>query len=254
MGLMVAAILYHSNTALILFGIFTAIGAIEFAKLIGIKGRLQHICAVIAALTLYLSIAMWGEQDQVIYSLIAIVPFSLFMGLNRLYFNIRTPLWLDAIWAVIGVSLPFGLLAMLCRLEHAEVVLYLFILLWTNDTFAYLTGRQFGKTKLFERLSPKKTWEGFFGGLIVTIIVAILIGKTATDELLICVHVAIIISSLGTMGDLVESSLKRSAGVKDSGRIMPGHGGILDRFDGLLLSIPFMYLCVLIYFGTIVLP
>jgi phosphatidate cytidylyltransferase len=123
------------------------------------------------------------------------------------------------------------------------------ILLWANDTGAYLVGRSFGRTKLFERHSPKKTWEGFIGGIAIGVVAALIIahfwGELKWNQ---WVSIAILISCFGTMGDLVESMFKRSINVKDSGGILPGHGGLLDRFDGLLLAAPVVY--TYLYFIT----
>ena len=116
------------------------------------------------------------------------------------------------------------------------------LMLWANDTGAYLTGKQFGRTKLFERHSPKKTWEGFIGGALISAIAAELIAHYFQELLWQqWVFMAILISFFGTLGDLVESMFKRSINVKDSGGILPGHGGLLDRFDGLLLAAPIVY-------------
>jgi phosphatidate cytidylyltransferase len=116
------------------------------------------------------------------------------------------------------------------------------IILWGNDTGAYLTGMAFGEHKLFERHSPKKTWEGFIGGVIISAGVAIVISLFFVDLVWYkWVTVAVLISTFGTLGDLVESMFKRSIHVKDSGGILPGHGGLLDRFDGLLLAVPVVY-------------
>lgn len=124
-----------------------------------------------------------------------------------------------------------------------QIPLGFLILLWSNDTGAYLSGRSFGKRKLFERISPNKTWEGFLGGLILAVGVSLSLqqyfGYLSKGQ---WVCVALIISIFGTLGDLVESMLKRSLNVKDSGNILPGHGGLLDRFDGLLLSAPIVYI------------
>ncbi len=118
-----------------------------------------------------------------------------------------------------------------------------FLLLWTNDTGAYLVGSAIGRHRLFERISPKKSWEGFFGGLVLTLLVARLfsgwLGVADTRGWMI---IALIISVGGTLGDLLESMLKRSLGLKDSGAIMPGHGGFLDRFDSVVVAIPLVYL------------
>lgn len=117
------------------------------------------------------------------------------------------------------------------------------LLLWSNDTGAYLIGRAFGKHKLFERVSPNKTWEGFFGGWLSALLVSIILYNQfpGTLHMTHWLVFASLISVIGTLGDLVESSLKRTLQVKDSGNLLPGHGGLLDRFDGLLLSAPFCY-------------
>jgi phosphatidate cytidylyltransferase len=116
------------------------------------------------------------------------------------------------------------------------------LMLWANDTGAYLTGRQFGRTKLFERHSPKKTWEGFIGGILISALAGYIISIYFTElTWRTWVSVAIIIGIVGTGGDLVESMFKRSINVKDSGGILPGHGGLLDRFDGLLLAAPMVF-------------
>lgn len=116
------------------------------------------------------------------------------------------------------------------------------IMLWANDTGAYLTGRAFGRHKLFERHSPKKTWEGFIGGVLISAVAAFVISRFYTEMAWPqWVIMAVIIGTFGTMGDLVESMFKRSINVKDSGGILPGHGGLLDRFDGLFIAAPVVY-------------
>ena len=128
------------------------------------------------------------------------------------------------------------------------LVLAFFILLWANDTGAYLAGVTIGKHKLFERISPKKTWEGFFGGVVLTAVAAWLVSQKLE---MVSKHgwiiVALIISVSGTLGDLVESMFKRSGGVKDSGSILPGHGGFLDRFDSVIISFPLVYLYITLF-------
>ena len=117
-------------------------------------------------------------------------------------------------------------------------------MIWCNDTFAYICGRLLGKHKLYEKISPKKTIEGFIGGLLFTQLAAFIIYKTSSLQisLIAWLLIALGISVLGTVGDLIESKYKRQAGVKDSGNIMPGHGGILDRFDSILFAAPFLFL------------
>lgn len=152
----------------------------------------------------------------------------------------------SALW----IAVPFGLLNFLFikDQEGIQPVLAFFILLWSNDTFAYLIGKFLGKHKLMENVSPKKTWEGFIGGIAF----AVLAGYLLKEHVPMFagnnwIFISILIGIFGTMGDLYESRFKRWAGVKDSGQIMPGHGGVLDRFDGVMFSIPFVLgiLCLL---------
>jgi phosphatidate cytidylyltransferase len=128
------------------------------------------------------------------------------------------------------------------------IIIGFFLLIWSNDTGAYLSGMSIGRHKLFERISPKKTWEGFIGGMIIAALVAwFLSGWLGVVDSIHWVVISLIISIAGTYGDLVESMLKRSMGVKDSGSIMPGHGGFLDRFDSAIISFPLVYLFISLF-------
>lgn len=123
-----------------------------------------------------------------------------------------------------------------------ELVVGIFSLIWINDTFAYLVGKNFGRRKLFERISPKKTIEGFLGGMIFTGIAGYVVFLiTGLLNIQIWIGLAVILSVFGTLGDLIQSKFKRQAGVKDSGRLMPGHGGLFDRLDSIIFSSPFIY-------------
>ena len=124
----------------------------------------------------------------------------------------------------------------------------IFIMIWVNDSFAYLVGKSIGRTKLFPSVSPKKTVEGALGGFVFTLIATYFLAKY---EPILSVKqwfiLAIVVVFFGTLGDLVESKLKREAGVKDSGAILPGHGGMLDRLDSLIFAAPFAYLTLYIF-------
>jgi len=128
---------------------------------------------------------------------------------------------------------------------EASVILSLIIFIWVNDSFAFFVGKNLGKRKLFESVSPKKTIEGFLGGVFFSLITAFLVSYfcdfLSLTNLLV---ISLIASIIGTIGDLVESKFKRQANTKDSGTIMPGHGGILDRLDSLLFVAPFVYLYI----------
>lgn len=145
------------------------------------------------------------------------------------------------IYAIVPFTF-FHALAYLGGSFNFHIPLAFLIMLWANDTGAYLSGYFFGRTKLFERHSPKKTWEGFVGGVIISAlagyIISIYYRDLAADR---WITMAVLIGCFGTLGDLVESMFKRSINVKDSGGLLPGHGGLLDRFDGLLLSAPIVY-------------
>jgi phosphatidate cytidylyltransferase len=128
---------------------------------------------------------------------------------------------------------------------NPNLMISILVMIWVNDSFAFLVGKNFGKTKLFVSVSPKKTIEGFIGGLVFALIAGYIISTfnkdfTITNWLII----ALIVSVIGTIGDLVESKFKRQANIKDSGNIMPGHGGMLDRLDSLLFAAPFVYLYI----------
>lgn len=128
------------------------------------------------------------------------------------------------------------------------ILIGFFVLLWVNDSWAYLAGTAFGRHRLMERISPKKSWEGFFGGMIVSALAAwLLSGLLGVVDRNNWVIISLIISVAGTYGDLIESMLKRSTGVKDSGNIMPGHGGFLDRFDSALISFPMVFLYISLF-------
>jgi phosphatidate cytidylyltransferase len=158
------------------------------------------------------------------------------------------------------ISLPIWLLIMIAHLPetvgtnlgyHPNRVFGLLWLVWTNDTMAYLIGSKIGKHKLFERISPKKTWEGTVGGAIFTILMAWILSMylphdfTSKEWLVL----GAVVGLFGTLGDLVESMLKRSVGVKDSGTLLPGHGGLLDRFDAFIFVIPFAWVALMLLKG-----
>lgn len=147
-------------------------------------------------------------------------------------------------WLYCGVLLA-SVVGLRLRFDVGWVILA-FVVTWGNDTFAYFTGHALGRHKLLERISPKKTWEGFAGGAVGSVVGALVTrALLLSDELSIGLAVAIGLGGalLGPLGDLAESMVKRAAGVKDSGKIIPGHGGLLDRIDALLFVTPWVYVC-----------
>jgi phosphatidate cytidylyltransferase len=150
----------------------------------------------------------------------------------------------------IYIGLSFGLLARAYRIDSL-LPFYLIICIWVNDTMQYIVGANFGKTKMAPIISPKKTWEGTIGGSLLCVVVAVCLGYfTKKYTMITWVSIALCASVIGTLGDLLESKLKRTAGIKDSGNLMPGHGGALDRFDSLLLASPFIFIAAYFLLGS----
>lgn len=126
-------------------------------------------------------------------------------------------------------------------------LLGIFIMIWCSDTFAYLVGRKFGKNKMAEKISPNKTWEGFFGGFLFAISAGLIIAYFQSNQYLEYAVLGAIVATVGTLGDLFESLIKRNLGLKDSGNILPGHGGLLDRLDSVLFVVPVVYFyCIIV--------
>ncbi len=159
--------------------------------------------------------------------------------------------FVSTLTGVIYIAVPLALINYI-SFRNAEyertIMLAFFAILWTFDSFAYITGTLIGKTKLFKEISPGKTIEGIFGGTIFALIIAYIISLYSPSLTSIqWIIFAIIISIAGTTGDLIESAIKRNSGVKDSGSFLPGHGGFLDRFDSLFFSVPFVFVYLYIF-------
>jgi phosphatidate cytidylyltransferase len=178
------------------------------------------------------------------------VPLVVFVFFAELFRNRTTPLAniASTLMGVIYVAFPLSLASVVYKAVGANAMCSFFILLWANDTFAYLFGVAFGRHKLFPSISPKKSWEGYVGGIISVVAAAWALHRLFGDvELVHMVAFGVIISVTAVLADLVESMFKRSAGLKDSGAIMPGHGGLLDRFDAVLLSLPLVFVYVQLF-------
>lgn len=157
-------------------------------------------------------------------------------------------------FSMVYVALPLSLLNCIVTMSTPKLLLAVFIFIWVNDTGAFCAGVTMGRHKLWERISPKKSWEGFFGGLLACVLTALATDKWFNEffqvpELSVWIGLSIVVSIAATYGDLTESLFKRTEGVKDSGHLIPGHGGILDRIDSLLLVSPavVLYLILIIY-------
>ena len=248
-----AAILIHPVTYFILFGIITAIGMMEFYRLFGDSGpvRANKNLGIIAGLVFYIITCLFasGLVSEVTYFLI--IPFLSLIFVVEMYRKLDNPfpnIGLTLL-GIIYISVPFSMLVLngFSRFNiagyDAKLVLGFFFLQWASDTGDYLVGITIGKHPLFPRVSPKKSWEGFVGGVIITQAIAVVISIYFTVlSRFDWIVIATIISFFGVLGDLIESLLKRSVHVKDSGTILPGHGGILDRFDSVIFSAPIVFL------------
>ena len=231
-----------------LFLVISILGLWEFYSLL--ENANHHPQKVLGILTGIL-IFLFPLNHYIPYILPLIIFGLFFIELFRKFENPFTNI-AYTILGFIYISIPFTFLGYgtayfretslgISESYFPNLLLGFFFLVWANDTFAYLVGISIGKHRLFERHSPKKSWEGFIGGIICAQGIAYIISIYFTE--LAPIHwlvVALIVSVFGTMGDLVESMFKRSLGLKDSGNILPGHGGILDRFDAVLLSAPFV--------------
>lgn len=184
----------------------------------------------------------YNLSELLALSLIVIAVVTLFRFTKELYFDNG-----KLIFTVIYTALPFGFALGLPKFwgvneTFSLEVFFLFVLIWSSDTFAYFTGKFFGKHKMAPKISPKKTWEGFVGGVLLTLVAGYFIEDFHPDLRGNWIIVGFLVAVFAPFGDLVESQLKRTFGVKDSGSIIPGHGGILDRLDSFIICVPVVYL------------
>ncbi len=247
-ALILGAVLWSPWAVFVVLGVFTFIGLLEFHRLLIPDGK-AGLLYFFLGLSVYALVSLIG-MEVVDSSNFLLVIISFFVLIGAEIFRYPKPSWkhiTTAFTAFIYISLSMGLINSLFFIKNVGIsfpwiLLALFVLVWVNDVFAYLCGSSLGKHKLFERLSPKKTWEGSVGGFIFTLVFAwlfsLITSNLTLSEWLI---MAMIISVTANLGDLAESLLKRNAGVKDSGTIFPGHGGVLDRFDAILFATPFVY-------------
>ena len=249
-ALLVFCTLFSTITFHILFTVFMCLSIYEFSKMTNYKSYyLFSIGGILISILFFLSQL---PPINLIYLALGCVVFNTLLLFN-LFKNISFHKYHKTYsHFFLYITLPFILLLSSPNFINPakyEIVLALFIMIWCNDTFAYLVGKSIGKHKLLESVSPKKTIEGFIGGVIFTLLASVIISRFYTFfNVTLWIVSALIISVFGTLGDLVESKFKREAGIKDSGNIMPGHGGILDRLDSVIFVIPFLYLLYLIYF------
>ncbi|NEV93274.1 phosphatidate cytidylyltransferase [Psychroflexus sp. YR1-1] len=238
---------FLSHYLLLLF--FTIVGFIclkEFQTLLSFRNIISYVSLVV--LLYYFNFTEVYLPLLITYMAMTLVV-KLFL-LKDLYTHHDIPIFdgkkhLLTLFYIVP-SIIFLTMIPVYKENYEYVLIGTFVLIWTNDSFAYLVGKNFGKNKLFERISPKKTIEGFFGGAIASVIISYVI-FLYIDILSwwAWIILAVIVSVFGTLGDLVQSKFKRKADVKDSGKIMPGHGGIFDRMDSMLFSSTFVFIFIL---------
>lgn len=242
----------------VLFAVITGLTIWEYTGLVSeIEGvSVNRFISTVAGV--YFFVALAGLRLGFVEGFSVFVPYILtiiYLIIAELYLKNENPImnWAYTMFGQMYIALPLSMMNILAFQYDAHgnktidllLPLSIFIFLWTNDTGAYCAGSLLGKHKLFPRMSPAKTWEGSIGGGVFVILVAAAIGyfvdnpaQGTTMSIVEWIGLGIVVSVFGTLGDLVESLFKRTLGVKDSGNILPGHGGMLDRFDSSLMAIP----------------
>ena len=233
----------------ILASLLTIWGCLEFTHITGGLTRRNIPAAILdiaACLSLSISLCIDLPLENILTNWLAIIMLRLIV---EIYLKSDHPLRHTAhsLMSQIYIGVPMAVMVYIAMNYSPYILLTIFVLMWLNDTGAYLVGCSIGRHKLIERVSPKKTWEGFFGGLIFSMAVSLMIfyfikpfeGMEHIDmSLIFWLSVGAIVSIIGTWGDLIESMIKRDLQIKDSGNLIPGHGGILDRIDSILFVLP----------------
>jgi len=242
--IIIGCILYNRLSFCLLAMILAAVGTAELIRIT--KGFKRD---EMAGLLIDILTAVAISMSSYAYPMLIWICLILIRMILELYVNKEDPIRNIAysFMSHLYIGLPMALMVMIHELWEPGIILLVFILIWINDTGAYLVGSTLGRHRLFERISPKKSWEGFAGGLFCTIATAIILCCSCPDffnlpeTIWLWTAIATIVTVFSTWGDLVESMIKRKLNIKDSGNIMPGHGGILDRIDSLLFVIPAIF-------------
>jgi len=249
--LLLVGSLYIQEGSVILLAILGILSLTEFSNLIKLKSFFQYIIFIIIYggfwyISLYKN-NLKGSEEAIQILLVVTIFVNLIL-IKDLFAEKKIPLFESKRYIATTFYLTSGFIFMLLIANYKNnftplLLLGGFILVWVNDSAAYIVGKNFGRQKLFPSISPKKTVEGFLGGLFFACIASYFIAQyTDTLKFTNWLILSIIVSVFGTLGDLIESKFKRQAGVKDSGVIMPGHGGLLDRLDSIIFASPIIYL------------
>lgn len=236
----------------ILFALISALTINEFGTIVARNGetRINKPISILAGVFLFLCFGYTGVVPGKNEIFIPYLFLILYLLISELYKKQPNPInnWAYSMMSQVYIALSFALLNVLAyhttttdgTPQYNPILpLSIFIFNWVNDTGAYCTGMLFGKHRLFERISPKKSWEGSIGGAVFSIVAAIVMAHFFTFlSLGAWIGLGLTVVVFGTWGDLTESLLKRTLGIKDSGNILPGHGGMLDRFDSTLMAVP----------------
>jgi phosphatidate cytidylyltransferase len=252
--LLISATLFSQFSFLLLFGILLLFSVVEFSKLVSLNPIPPLAIATLFFILFNIDNTIKTNEVLLLIAALLVSIKSLLFLFEKQNKFLNTPskyLFLIGyliIPIIIFTKIPFlnaddQFINIHVTHYNPKNIISILIIIWMNDTFAYLSGITFGKHKLFERVSPKKTVEGFIGGIVFSIIAGVLFAKYYMEESVAhWIIIALIVGVFGTLGDLIESKFKRLAGVKDSGTIMPGHGGFLDRLDSIIFVAPFIYL------------
>ncbi len=246
---MIGSIVYGSVSCFWLFLCIVIVGNWEYTGLQKNISEFKRVITCVSSALIFSALA-WDSFELINLIYLAVLVFSASAILSILIPKERINLsdWAHVVFAQVYVTMPFVMLYMIAFSSgyyEWKYILAFFILLWLSDTGAYMFGKYLGRNKLLPKVSPKKTWEGLIGGVLSALIGAYFLQQYGFEIPGIpWFGLALLVSVLGAMGDLFESQMKRNSGVKDSGNFMPGHGGILDRFDGVLLSVPVIFAIV----------
>ena len=245
-AIFLSAILFSKESYIALMFIFGVLCIWEFTKMIKLKSFAPYLFFGVLLFLILKRLESYATVGILIISLLSSIflIYQLYSKKEVTFKDDRSKLGLTIRYLIFSfiflVVLPFY------KDEYnPNIIIGILIIIWVNDSFAFLVGKNMGKKKLFISVSPKKTIEGFIGGVLFAIISTYFISKYFIEfSFLNWIIIALIVSTLGTLGDLIESKFKRQAKIKDSGNIMPGHGGMLDRLDSLLFVAPFVYLYI----------